>query len=127
MELTKRQQAYCDRVEANLNGCEAVSTGGCPGCPDCMEQDGYEDAEAHEADWGSCDLGGDEGGFSWHSCGICGCPLGGDRHRWHFIIPDENGSCVGQPIYHENDACTDCVLFLANGDVPEDEYLDWID
>ena len=125
MELTERQQAYCDAVEANLKGCEAVSSGTCPTCPECMERDGFEDEEAHEDAWSSGDLT-DEPSFSWSSCGICGCNLGGDRHTWHFVIP-KDGSCKGRPIYHETDACTDCVMYLANGEVPDDAYLDWID
>jgi len=123
MELTKRQEAYCEAVERNLKGLEGVSTGDCPGCEQCAENADMT-PEEHEEAWGSMD--GAEASFSWRSCGICGCHLGGDRHVWHFIIP-KDGSCVGQPIYHEDDACTDCVMFLANGDVPEDEYLDWID
>jgi hypothetical protein len=55
----------------------------------------------------------EEGSFSWSSCGICGSSLGGDRYPWHWI--DENGEIV-----HESDACVDCVVFLANGDEPED-------
>ena len=54
----------------------------------------------------------DEGGFSRYQCGICGSPLGGNRQVWHYV--DDNGE-----ICHEDDACDNCVAFLANGDLPE--------
>ena len=117
MELTARQQAYCDRVGASLEGLEAVSTGICPGCYKCADNFCMEQEEFEEA-WASGDIC-EEASFSNYPCGICGCNLGGDRSAWHFILDGE--------IHHEDDACTDCVLFLANGDVPDDEYLDWLD
>lgn len=134
---------YTDRVEYNLKGCEAVSTGVCPGCDECREVDdrftvrevdgeegcgGFytfkanpgpafdsEDAaeaaskEAHKEAWSSGDLY-DEPSFSWRECGICGSRLGGERSTWHYIADGR--------IWHHNDACTDCVLYLANGDEP---------
>jgi len=117
-ELTELQKEWLERVERELEGLEAVSTGACPTCPQCMDEDGYEDPDEHE-EAVSCGDVYDEPGFSWRPCGICGCHLGGDRHRWHWL--DEDGDIV-----HEDDACSDCVYFLANGDVPEDEYLDWL-
>ena len=118
-ELTKRQTEYVERVERSLEGLEGVSAGGvCPTCPTCMERDGYDDEELHEEAWSCGEVYG-EPSFSRYPCGICGCHLGGDRSAWHFILDGE--------IHHEDDACTDCVFFLANGDVPEDEYLDWLD
>ena len=59
-----------------------------------------------------------EPSFSHGSCGICGSHLGGDREVWHAIIPDENGSVIGREILHSDDACIDCVVYLANGDEP---------
>jgi len=120
-EYSKRQLAWMKRFEDGLSGMEGVSSGTCPGCPECMERDGYDDEEAHEEAYqcGSLDAS-DEPSFSWHSCGICGCGLGGDRHVWHWLDS-------GNEIVHESDACTDCVVFHANGDVPDDEYLDWLD
>lgn len=61
----------------------------------------------------------DEGGFSWHNCDCCGNPLGGDRFAAHGI--DEN-----EELLHY-DVCCDCLFYLANGDLPSDEDLDWID
>lgn len=93
---------YTDAVECGLAGMEHVSTGPIyePGtCPDC---------EGHDED------AGDEGHFSWHPCGICHSRFGGTRYVWHWV--DNEGN-----IRHENDACTDCVVYLANGDEPEGE------
>lgn len=128
---------YTDRVERGLKGCEAVSTGICPGCDTCRNQDGRykvrwndddtygfraststysteEEAEnasrkQFEDDWLDGDIA-DEPSFSWRSCGICGSSLGGDREPWHYVADGK--------IHHHNDACIDCVVYLANGDKP---------
>lgn len=61
----------------------------------------------------------DEGGFSHRSCECCGNPLGGNRYAAHAIADD------GSILHY--DICSDCLFYLANGDLPEDEYLEWID
>ena len=77
-------------------------------------------SEAFEEAWGNQSHGViDEGSFSWAGCGICGSTLGGDLEPWHYIVPDENGSVAGGTIEHSHDACTDCVMYLANGDEPD--------
>lgn len=135
---------YVERVEANLAGLDAVSVGTCPGCDECRGNYGDEyrvefddDADrftfpaADGAEWpteaeaeaaareafadawrsgkAECE---DPGGFSSGGCGVCGSPLGGDRFTWHALGD-------GGRLLHFDDACTDCVLYLANGDVPE--------
>lgn len=140
---------YVDRVTANLKGCEAASTGICPGCDECREADPrfrvrdldfLTEAEDEPQAYGfSYDKGAryaseeeaeaasraafdeavrnghayDEPSFSWSPCGICGSRLGGDREAWHYVHAGK--------LYHNGDACTDCVLYLANGDAPEEE------
>ena len=90
---------YTDRVEANLKGLKAVSTGVCPGCEVCAEDHGFgENMEDFE--------------HAWSSCGICGNHLSGTMHVWHWV--DDEGE-----IMHETDACVDCVVYLANGEEPE--------
>lgn len=109
---------YALAVESGLEGLHAVSTGTCPGCADCAEAHGFDASDAdsmaeYEAarDYGTLD----EASFSWSPCGICGCRLGGDRYFWHAIrVGDES-----REILHFDDACTDCVYYLANGDEPE--------
>lgn len=93
---------FTDAIDRNLDGCEAVSVGYCPGCEFCP---GYQE-------------GSDEGGFSQDSCECCGSTLGGNRYSAHYIRPDDNGSVVGQVIHHM-EVCEDCLLYLANGDEPE--------
>lgn len=93
--------AYTDAVEANLKGCRFVSFGVCPGCEQC--QSDYDCETAPE----------DEGGFSWSSCGICGQHLGGDRYVWHWVDDKDN-------IIHESDGCPDCLVYISNGDEPEE-------
>ena len=140
---------FTEAVERGLKGLTAVSTGICSGCDTCRtsrgvfgveeDEDGFfvpdrpgkavyfQDEEKAEAEAralfdeavssGDCF---DEGSFSHGSCGICNSHLGGTRFDWHAIVPDEGGSVVGGEILHFDDACTDCVMYLANGDEPED-------
>lgn len=103
--------AYTDAVTANLEGLTAISTGACPGCPECMEHDGFTSADDHTSAWHRGDTCSDTH-FSWCPCGICGSTLGGDRERWHALG-------ANREILHFDDACTDCVLYLAYGDEPE--------
>ena len=138
--------SYADAVEHGLRGLEAVSTGLNPGCDECRsswsdyqprecERDGgdtlgwevwavkgswYETEEAAETAareafeeaWSTQGVP-DEGHFSWRPCGICGTTLGGTRESWHGVDRVTGRS------YHFDDACTDCVVYLANGDEPE--------
>jgi hypothetical protein len=96
-DLTTAQKEYVDRVNRYLSGTEAVSVGPCPGCEECADCL-RENGEYHEDPW-----------FSWQPCEICG-ELAGDRQSWHGIIDGH--------IVHSS-CCTDCVLYIANGDVPE--------
>jgi hypothetical protein len=101
---------YTDSVEKNLSGLEAVSTGPCPGCQECADSHGYEDTDKFNTDLENGSVCA-EAHFSWTSCGICGSQLGGDREAWHGIDSDGN-------LMHFDDACTDCVVYLANGEEP---------
>lgn len=128
-ELQRRRQTaakkYTAAVERNLAGLEFVSTGPCPGCSECAEAFGYEDdddekpgartaVEKYDADYEAGKVEA-QATFSRQDCGICGSSLGGDREVWH-------GRSIMHPqwgILHYDDACTDCVMYLANGDTPE--------
>ena len=85
--------AYTDSVESTLKQCAAASVGTCDSCEQCSESEGHNE-------------------FSASSCGICGTYMAGERHVWHWL-------CDKNELQHENDACTDCVMFMANGDEPE--------
>jgi len=105
---------YTERVAANLEGMSAVSTGACPGCEECRDLLAPDTPmEEFEELWSS-GVAHDEGGFSGSGCGICGNPLGNTLYSWHWI--DSDGA-----LCHESDACTDCVHYLANGDIPQEE------
>lgn len=139
---------YTDAVAHNLKGCEAISTGLCPGCDECragfdnykvQENTGDDDElywyfladdtkqftteelaeaaakQAFEDDYHNGTLSS-EASFSWRECGICGSRLGGDREDWHYVAKNSKGI---DTIYHHDDACVDCVIYLANGEEPE--------
>lgn len=50
--------------------------------------------------------------FSWEHCEVCGA-LAGERHALALIWPGTHR----EPIYYS--ACSDCLIFAANGDLPE--------
>ena len=95
---------FLDAVEHYCEGIH-VSSGPCPGCEDCGlgDVEDMEDPRYDDAFYPS---------FSWRQCESCGSTFGGDRHPAHYI--DSDGE-----ICHM-DVCTDCYLFHANGDVPEE-------
>jgi hypothetical protein len=121
-----------------------VSTGLCPGCDQCREAfseyvpvERYDDCDpAGPEHWTVPALDGEEyatedaaliaareafkdawsdgvvnseASFSWSPCDICG-GLPGDREEYHYVIDGK--------LYHDSGACPDCVVYLANGDVP---------
>ena len=103
---------YTDAVERALDGLDAVSVGTCPGCDECYQRFGNGNPEDFVEDWHACKII-DEGSFSHSECGICGSRLGGDRYIWHWVGDDG-------VIQHEDDCCVDCLVYLANGDEPEE-------
>lgn len=120
--------AYVQAVTRGLDGLQAVSTGVCPGCSTCAHEHDYADDHddpartlaAFEDAWRSGKLRGDgDSHFSWSPCDICGSSLGGDREIWHAIAGAPGEKLAGRSIEHFDNACTDCVIFLANGDEPE--------
>ena len=94
--------AYTDALDVHLEGLTAVSSGACPGCVACGEPDTDDEMDI-----------ANEGHFSWRSCDSCGSTLGGDRYAAHGIDDDD-----GENVHL--DICVDCLMFLANGDEPED-------
>lgn len=86
-------------VEKNLAGIEHLSTGYIPheDCSDCPEQQN--------------EAVGDEGFFSWRACDGCGSSLGGTRYAAHGR--DKKGGII------HLDICVDCLMYMANGDEPE--------
>lgn len=110
--MNAAQKEYVEAVESGTKGMEGVSTGPCPGCEECASNYGYCCIHSYNAAYEAGEIT-PEPGFSWSACDICGSTLGGDREEWHWYDREENA--VG----HGDNACVDCVLFLANGDLPE--------
>ena len=108
--MTTAQADYAARVERNTEGMQALSTGICPGCTTCMDTYGYDDPAAFEEAWSTGEVNA-EPAFSWQGCDICGSSLGGDMEPYHYL--DQDGE-----IQHGDNACTDCIMFLAYGDTP---------
>ena len=105
--------AYTESVKFHTKGLEAISTGPCPGCEECRKNYGFDTLEALKEAWESGELEA-EPHFSWSACDICGSHLGGDREEWH-AIDKKTGALI-----HGDNACVNCVVFLANGDEPEE-------
>lgn len=64
-----------------------------------------------------------EGEFSWSTCDCCGSHIGGTRYACTALPPNpaENKDFCTYWV------CTDCYLYIANGDVPDDENLTWLE
>ncbi len=63
----------------------------------------------------------DEESFSWCECDSCGSTFGGARFNAHAIHKEAFGPDAKRPDdIHHVDICTNCLMFHANGDLPED-------
>lgn len=102
---------FTDSVDVYLKGFDFVSTGACPGCVDCGLEDMSEMPDTSDEE-SRFELAS-EPGFSWSACDGCGSTFGGHRYPAHGRS-EEDDSLVHFRV------CTDCVLYLANGDEPED-------
>jgi len=111
---------FIEAYDRGMQGMYAESSGFSAGCQDCL--DAYGICCEHKAQY-MLDNGEivEEGHFSWQACDICGSHLGGDRYSAHAILKTQvNGDCEtgdGEIVHLE--VCVDCVMYMANGDVPE--------
>jgi hypothetical protein len=121
--LTTAQQKYVESVEHYLKGLTFVSPGLCPSCSECLSSFNYRNYRDEEGDGneirtaeeqfaedienGEVD---DEGGFSSSQCDSCGSTMAGDRYAAHGV--GTNGKIL------HLDVCADCLVYLANGDIP---------
>lgn len=99
---------YTKAVEHQLKGIENLNPSLCASCSDCGGKWGMEEEEFADAIENGEAF--DEGSFSWSSCEGCGSILGGNRYVVHGFMDDN--------IIHL-DVCVDCLVYLANGDEPE--------
>ena len=110
---------FAKSVDHYLEGIDHANAGPCPGCAGCGLED-CDDMEDERYELAS------EPSFSWSQCDGCGSTFGGDRHYAHgFVLPGDRTEADG-PRYPNDpgeiihlDVCTDCLLYLANGDEPE--------
>jgi hypothetical protein len=121
---------FTKRYERNTDGLEHVNVGFSYTCADCLANYGYRDQydddgaivktakEVTQADW---EVGKviEEGSFSWQACDTCGTGLGGDREAAHALRQDTDAADRANWLHLS--VCTDCVMFIANGDEPEEE------
>lgn len=91
-------------------------------CPECdlIGKATIED----EADTDEFKDRSDDLGFSWQGCDCCGSPLGGTRYAATLIRTA--GSAFGEAAIAVA-VCDSCRSYIANDDVPDDEYLTWLD
>ena len=132
---------YTDSVDDCLKGIECASPGISAVCPECQSAWRHNFILTESiSDLGDCSLQEllectddnettledalfllwfrhcepeDEGSFSWSQCDACGSSLGGDRYAAHGFLKGT------REIIHL-DVCVDCLLYLANGDEPEE-------
>lgn len=104
---------YTDSIEHNCEGIDNISPGICYTCEQCQSNYNMEADELMEAMDTQEVI--DEGSFSWSSCDTCGSGLGGNRYIAHGRI---RGGINMYGIIHL-EICTDCLMYFANGDEPE--------
>lgn len=58
--------------------------------------------------------------FSWRACECCGSKLGGNLETYSFAVHTPQG----KPDQFEADICTDCVYYLAYGQLDDMTMMD---
>lgn len=134
--------AYTDRVAHNLNGCEAVSAGVCPGCDTCRGEFGEyrvtSDYDEQEREFYSFKARADER-YDTEELAEQASRSAFDEDWCNGDAPSEShfswwpcdicGSRLGGDrevwhyvadgkLRHGAGACVDCIVYLANGDEP---------
>ena len=98
---------------SRTEGLHYLSVGLCCECGECRSTTGLSRKQLKQgAESGSVS---DEGGFSRSSCDTCGSCLGGQRYAGHAYITLDDG----RDVLTHLDVCTDCLQYIANGELPE--------
>lgn len=109
--------AFTDSIAHYCEGLH-VAPGASACCSECL--DAYDIEDTGDIDAMQEQLYDIEsGGFSWSQCDSCGSTFGGDRHDAHGIAVSSTGFVADYDPIHMS-ICSDCLLFHANGDEPED-------
>jgi len=102
--MTAKQTEWLQRFSECTDGITYISTGSAlKECSQCSDYLDYEDDVCYTEPY-----------FSWSSCDTCGSQLGGNRedgHGWY------DGSLIHLI------CCDDCVMYIANGELPDDRWL----
>ena len=116
-ELGTRNDAFLEAIDVFLRGMDGEPSSGMWECPEC----GHRWDVTEDCPECGCDLEiALEPSFSWSGCDCCDSTLGGDLYP---MIGWLNGAREAGFNYEthgwEGRACADCVIFFANGDLPE--------
>lgn len=101
---------FVKAVERECDGLTGLNVGASAVCPTCLDLYGIEDTGDTDAMQEQLNEF-DSPSFSREACDTCGSGLGGDRYCAHGFMKDGN-------LIHL-DVCVDCVMYFANGDVPD--------
>jgi len=106
---------FVEAVETKTSDITGLSVGPTHICGACLNSHGFDATTADDMREGleNGDIC-DEGGFSSSSCECCGSRLGGNRYAAHGWIEID-----GKAELCHLDVCTDCLIFIANGEEPE--------
>lgn len=130
-QVSKAARNFLARFRRGTKGINALSVGfypmdPCEGCngggvdadgDTCYDCDGTgRTCKCPQCPTRASDDEGDEGSFSWSDCDTCGSHLGGDRHAAHGLVSPKKYARRTELIHL--DVCTDCLFFIANGDLP---------
>lgn len=105
---------FTDAIDSNWPD-YVIAPGASHSCHECtggedIDSDDYKALQAY-----------DEGSFSWHECDSCSSTFGGNRFNAHAIHKEAFGPEAKRPNdVHHVDICVDCLMFHANGNVPEE-------
>lgn len=98
--------AFREAVEQQLEGIDHLSPGVVEDCSECNIPEGLSDEERQMYE---------EPSFSRSPCDGCGSTFGGDRHPVHGFA-----TWSGKQHLIHLDVCVDCIMFIANGEEPEE-------
>lgn len=117
MEYSDSEKRFMEAFEKGTEGIYYVSPGFSYTCQECL--DAHDICCEHKGKylWEAGEVY-EEGHFSCSACELCGSKLGGNRYCAHGIIEDGHSDPQDMQIIHLS-VCFDCVMYMANGDLPE--------
>jgi len=101
---------FIERFKFRTSDIENITTGFSYACSDCQDAHGFCCMHSAKAAYESGEVS-EEGHFSHDRCDMCRS-LPGNRYAAHGTIDGTS--------YHF-EVCQDCLMYIANGELPEDE------